>query len=116
MKNCSRSYAETDPGSPALSTLEQIVTAPLALKPSLKGFHGAGLVFIELDPAPTRSAKAAPRPDQGRSPKQAGRERQDVVASHVAAWIKPVQDQIVDRVVSHAPVSRGPLDAVQSES
>jgi hypothetical protein len=39
-KNCSRSYAETDPGSPALPALEQIAASALSLEPGLEGFHG----------------------------------------------------------------------------
>jgi hypothetical protein len=70
------------------------------------------MVLVELNSALAWSAKAAPLTDQGRLTKQAGLDRQDIVASHVAAWIAPVKDQILNRVLSHAPVSRGHLDEV----
>jgi hypothetical protein len=83
--------------------------SPLALEPSLEGFQGAGRTFVELNPALAWSPQTAPLPDQGSIPEQAGLDLQDIVTSHVAAWVAPVQDQIVDRVVSHARVSFGPL-------
>ena len=61
-------------------------------------------------------ADATPLTDQGGVTKQAWFDRQDIVASHVAGGITPVEHQVLDRVFRHTPMLRKGLGEVQSKS
>ncbi len=99
-----------------LPASQEIAASPLSLEPDFKSFHCTCLVFVELDPSLSWLANAAPLTDQGRLAKQAGFDRQDIVASHVAGMVTPVEHQVLDRVCGHASMLDKRMGEVQSKS
>ena len=100
----------------ALLSSEDLTAAAFGLEPGFKSFHEYCVVFVKCNPPLTWPADATPLAGQGCLTKQAPFNRQDVVASHIAARGVPVEDQGLDHIVRHAPVSPRCPWQVQSKS
>ncbi len=85
---------------------QDVAATALALEPGFKSFYVYCVVFVERNPRLIGPADVAPIVGQGCLSEQARFNRQDIVASHIAARVVPVEDKVLDHIVRHAPASR----------
>ncbi len=73
------------------------IAAPLLpIEPALEGFSSLLMIVMKLNLALAGLANPAPLPDQRRPAEQTELNRKHVVASHVAAGIAPIKNQVLN--------------------